>query len=607
MDINKVRTDIADESLDFTINRRNIKALIIKTFTGSGKTTSVLNAIDKVGLRWIYVAPFHKVIEKNVKRSPIRHFDFLHLEGKEKCCLRKDLEHLIASGVSIDGFCDKNECNFREKVCPYYINKHEAYTELPNLAVTHAHIQTFLPKFLETKFGDHQIKDFYDIMIIDENPISCFLQQKQLTISELNYIREVFILCGMKDELIQFMDCIINHDIDYDRIIALNLNQLNAIRTNKKFCKEVAILFRDEVIETVPTNIIPTIFEIVSRVETKNIEDMLFYRDKTLHMVYFVPDALDLGLRIIGLDGTANDMVWEAMLGTSNFCTFERDHTYKHVYQLCGGRYSIGIWKDNVHVQKMLCGLIDKIAARKKRGVLVLGTKWSNRTVAKLCKATNLHYATFYNLRSFNDYYKLCDTLILPIEVNPPQESLESYIALSDWSEELWRKIMREEEMLQGIGRIRQNIKYISDMNIKREDPIEIFIFPSTGVIKINSKDIAIAKSNDSISCLDDVMLLYRPTLIQEANIITMTQLRRYLDGDINLKETVSIIDRILNICPISADGIERSLNMSRSRVRKYIKYLTQRNLIEKNGNKYDVTDRGYKKLTPEKKDGRII
>lgn len=607
MDINKVRKDIADRSVYFALKEPELYALIIKTFTGSGKTTSVLNAIDEAHLRWIYVAPFHKVIEKNVKRSPVRHFDFLHLEGREKCCLRTDLRPLIDAGVNISGFCD--ECNFKERQCSYYINRHNAYTELPNLAVTHAHIQTFLPKFLNTEFGDHLIRDYYDVMIIDENPISCFLHQKQLTTNELVYIREVMTFASVRDELIQFMDCIIPVDVDYDRISGLNLHELNAINENKNFCLRVADLFINHVIGAIPPNIIPLIFEIISRANVRNLDDMIFYdrKKKLLNLIYFVDDALDLGLRIIGLDGTANDIVWEAMLGTDNFDSFERDHTYEHVYQLNGGRYCITAWKMNESIQDKICSIIDKIANRKKRGVLVLGTKWSNKVVARKCNSKNLHYATFYNLRSFNDYYKQCDTLVLPIEPNIPEDTMKSYVALSDWDESLWRKITREEEMLQGIGRIRQNIKYLEDLNIDRETPIEIFILSSTGLRKIKTTDIDKALATEEIGYFDEMYVDYIPTLVEEANVITMGQLSMHLDGKIDLNASVGTIDNILNICPTTATEIGDTLNLTRSKVRKYIKYMLRRRLIKKDGNKYDITKRGYQKLTPEKKNERTI
>jgi hypothetical protein len=615
LDLNKVRAEIAGRAVRFVLLESNIHALVIKTFTGSGKTTSVLNAIDRAGMRWIYVAPFHKVIRQNVKRSPIRHFNFLHLEGRERCCLRQELKPLIENGVSIGGFCD--DCNFKEGACPYFQNRRQAYREMPNLAITHAHIQTFLPNFLNHVVDDHLIRDYYDVMVIDENPISCFLHQKQLTMSEIRYIREVFTLTGMPDELIQLMDYIGREDINYDEIRRLNFSRINAIRTNTDFSSRVAELYHNGVIAEVPPNIVPILFEIMNRIGPNEIEDMIYYneRSRSYNLVYFTANALSLGLRIIGLDGTANDEVWEAMLGTDNFDTFERDHTYWNVYQLGGGRYPISTWKKNESVQNSLCELIDMIARRKKRDVLVLGTKWSNRVVSMKTKSKNVRYATFYNLRSFNDFYKHCDTLILPIEPNPPQDSIDSYVALSEWDEKLWRKIVREEEMLQGIGRIRQNIKYLTNgkdeegndiISVQREE-IEIFIFPSTGVRKINTFNIDVTDIKDPLEKMDHKIIDKIPTLLPEATVISMKELKLYLTDKIDLSERSSIIDNILDICPTTQKEIMDKLGYGRARTRKYINYMLQRKLIETKGRNYDITERGYRKLTPEEKEKRTI
>ena len=67
--IQKIRELIADLSVRFvnecSINRLRINQ-IISTFPGSGKTTSVMEAIDKAGYTWMYFAPFHDVIQENL-------------------------------------------------------------------------------------------------------------------------------------------------------------------------------------------------------------------------------------------------------------------------------------------------------------------------------------------------------------------------------------------------------------------------------------------------------------------------------------------------------------------------------------------------------------
>jgi len=600
MDLQETRQVIGNNSLNFVRNTPRY-ALIFKTFTGSGKTTTVLNKIDEAGMRWIYVAPFHEVIEQNISRSTLRNFDFLHLEGRERCCLRDDLKPLIKKGININGFCV--QCNFKQHTCPYYKNQHQAYTRLPNLAVTHAHIQTFLPQFLNTGAGEESsIRDFYDVMIIDENPIQCFLHQKQMSRKDIRYMRDILALTNMPERLITLMDYLYNTTINYQELYRLGINELNAHRINKLFSERVAELYtRGDIVE-IPENVLPFIFEVFS--SSNRLEDMIYYRKGYLNMVYFTPNALNLGLRIIGLDGTANRDIWGAMLDSDDFDIIQIDYQYKNAFQLAGGKYPITSWtrKDST-VPEMLTKIIDEIAEDKERSVLVVGTKSINRLIAKHSTSMNLMYAHYYNLRSHNDFYLKCDTVILANEPNVPPESLNSYEALSGWDRELWVTMTREEEMLQAVGRIRQNISYIPDLDISRSK-IEVYIFPSTGMIVRKNGNVVQPSKDDPLNTYDYTKT-YTPTLLPEAVALSKNRLRRFLSGGIDIEKHVTIVDDLLGNCPMTESSMTKKYG--RAKTRKYFKYLKARYLIKYNRStkKYDITDRGYKKLTSEEKTDR--
>jgi len=592
VDIDIVRKIIAEKSTDFVINGTQ-DALVIRTFTGSGKTTTVLNAIDSLGLRWIYVAPTHDIIKQNVKQGPLRQFNFLHLEGRERCCLRAELKELIPKGINISGFCD--ECSLRETECDYYMNQHRAFTETPNICVTHAHINTWLPMFLNTHYGDITISDNYDVLIVDENPITCFLHEEVTSRRELSYIRDVMTLLGMPGQLIRLIDLLMFTRLNYNELRQINLHGIDPLRLNKTYSMRLANRYMQGEIDQIPKNIIPILFKIYENFELGDpIEQMIFYRDRMLNLCYFSPEALDFDLKIIGLDGTANQGVWAAMIGHSNFKLLEADYKYKNAYQLVGGSYPISTWKKaKDSMIKRICPIIDGIAATKKRSVLVCGTKFVNNVISKNTTQPNIEFATYYNLRSHNEFYKKCDTVILACEPNIPPDNLVAWEILSGWSKDILISIFREEEMLQALGRLRQNIESID--GVKRER-MEVYILPSTGKKEFMTKDMYSDKMEHIL--LDSVE--YTSSLLPEAHMINLEQLRKSIKGIERLDETTDVIIDILKSIPNTPTQYSKYTGMMYSKVRRYFNYMRKMNLIKKVGRIYDITENGKQKLVAE-------
>jgi len=586
MNLDEIRTLIASKAVEFVLATIDIFALIFCTFTGSGKTTSVLNAIDKAALRWIYVGPTHKVIDSNIKRSKLRNFSYVHMEGRERLCVQPELKALAKQGINISSFCE--ECGFNGNACKYNQQQQDAIRKMPNLAITHAHIQNFLPRFLDIEVGSGTIRDNYDVIIIDENPITCFLKEKTLLRREVGYLRDCLTMSRMDPLLIRIVELLYSEDLDYDTLRTLPIDTLNPMMVNTRFSNAIADLYQRGDIEEIPVNIFPFIFEIYNRMMHSPLDQMIYYRQGILNLTYFRPNALDLGLRIIGLDGTANEAVWHHMLDRDDFEIFNIDYQYVNAYQLNGGHYPIMSWRrKNSTIPETLCSLVDKIAETKTRKVLFVGTKAVNRKAKRLLKSKNIEFAVYYNLRSRNEFYEKSDTIILGVEPNPPQEKIICCVTLSHWDESIWRRIFREEEMLQAIGRLRQNIDTLEDGTVREK--MEVFILPSTGVIESEIKWEG----------------LHYSTLLPEAQVLSKTNLVDMLDNVGHYDKKFLHENIILTACPISMSRFMVDYGVKRRLAEKYFKYMVKHGLIRRWKKQYEITERGRSKLTIEEKHTR--
>ena len=100
--------------------------------------------------------------------------------------------------------------------------------------------------------------------------------------------------------------------------------------------------------------------------------------------------------------------------------------------------------------------------------------------IRQQCKANNLIFGYYYYLRSRNDFYQTADTVILACQPNIPEFQLECFTNLSSWSSDIWRQVFTDEEMVQGVGRIRFDLPEVKETKRIRERR-EIYIFPCKG------------------------------------------------------------------------------------------------------------------------------
>ena len=190
--------------------------------------------------------------------------------------------------------------------------------------------------------------------------------------------------------------------------------------------------------------------------------------------------------KIIGLDGTANVELWESIVGREA-SILDRKYRYTNLYQITDGRYPLSTWVRNRKITSSglrLVKLMNAIISKKRSHVLVVCTIPMRRYIQNNITPKLLGkvvFGHFYYLRSRNDFYESCDTVILACEPNLPEFQIEAFAELSGWTLELWRKVFTEEEMIQAVGRIREE----KDMVFSRKrEKREVYVLSNVPLFK---------------------------------------------------------------------------------------------------------------------------
>ena len=516
--INDIRETIADEAMSHIracdISGIRNDALVIRTFPGSGKTTSVMKAIDKAGYTWIYLAPFHDIIKENLLYSKQREYDFIHLKGKDQpgMCLSPEYREYAKRGLSITPFCE-SRCPYKDTDCPYYEIKREIETFPQCWAGVHAHIPTYLQSYLyDNEYENRKMFNHFDAVIIDEFPFGVLYDQVIVSKRDIDNVRDVLEEMDEdtreKDFMRSFLDQLTlatrKIDIDFKKINGLMKENrgLDLKKFLERYDFRLLKMFEYEKIIEPPKRLLFNIYKIYEeRPDFETIRWMVYknytgnWNRKGIYLT--VPNVkyfTKFNIPVVVLDATANIRIWGALLGKpiDSEHHLDIDIEYKNLYQLrTGARYPTSSWVkrlDNEYVLQdsgiKLCKLIQHICKKKKKSVLICATKKVGKLINEYLeenyKKKNYKFGVYYNLRSRNNFYEECDTCILAHEPNIPELQMEILSNIIHWEGDLLRELMRECEMRQAMGRVRQNIletpagrNRITDTN-----GIEIYCFP---------------------------------------------------------------------------------------------------------------------------------
>jgi len=499
MNLKQVRKYIAQECLDHVRYRNG--NLLYNTFPSSGKSATVLKTIYEAedGFIWMYFSPTHRVIEGNIELSTVTNFhDVIHLQSRKNLCLSKEYRKLAKENINITPFCE-NFCSLRDTKCPYYQNL-RTIREMPVcIAGVHAHIPTLMQSLLYEKWERRCLFNYYNVIVIDEFPLSSIYNQLPISKIDIDYARDILEMTDINTNESHVLRVILdqlslatgNIEIKYNKIIrVLSMKALNFDNFLERYDSELLNLITKKRIRKPPKEIFHFLIQIYKKRPTPPELRWMIYKtaDSQWHrgMIHLTTSNLDsfrsLPIKVIALDGTADLPTWKSVLGDD--CTsITFDIEYKNTYQMIGARNPTSTIIQNNQLTSSglkLARLLVSICKSKDKKVIVCCSKRIQQPLKiflRQNRVTNYIFATFFNLRSRNEYYEKADTCVIFHEPNIPPFQAQIIKNILEWDEAIIIKVHREDEMKQGIGRTRQNIP-ITPRGRKR-GMREIFIFPS--------------------------------------------------------------------------------------------------------------------------------
>jgi len=513
--------------------------LIEKAHVGSGKTTNTLKTISEmrdIG-NWIYLAPFHHVVDENLRDSVFHNYKYIHLKSRAKVCIMPQYRELAERNINIRPICE-GHCGAKD-TCPYYVTKKELYDNPQNWAGVHHHITEFLGEFLDLWNNKKKMHTYYSAIVVDENPIKVLFINETADADHLGDFRDVLVKLGLDDKefrkLRRFIDFLIvnyvgGEDINYNKLH----RRFNSIDFQAAYDQYQEVLVQALVEKAIRINEIPkdflNWFSKMQKYETReNIEQMIVkkkatgYTKKHYYFMSYERDALrNLQPKIIALDGTANIEIWEALVGKTA-SVFNKEYLYSDIYRLTDGEYPLSSWLNNRFELRStgdrLLRLIRRIYEKKRNKVLVICTKALMSILKEHLDKDKVMFGYYYYLRSRNDFYQVCDTVILACQPNIPEFQVKCFSELSGWNDEIWRKVFTDEEMVQAVGRIRQNMPYVAETARMRENPRQVFIFPYKRKRKYGTYDAFAGQNVEDISY--DEMIFFAETGVRPQDIKT--------------------------------------------------------------------------------------
>jgi len=474
--------------------------LLEKCYVSSGKTWNTIKAIEDRGDTWIYLAPFHTVIDENLRFSTIRNYNYIHLKSRAKVCLIPDYKRIAKDRIDIRPICE-NSCPLKDTTCPYYITKRELFSNPCSWAGVHHHLKDFVGAFFKCFVENQPMRKYYDVMIIDENPINVLFENELADAESLAVLRDLIVVFNLNhkdnERIITFLNFLITNfsgrgGLNYEDLIRLfqGINWRTFYDIYQEYLVEELRLDHLE-LSDIPRDYIKIFSVMQHKVNQDNVRYMFVkknaspYTRKRYHfMVFNNTSLLECPIKIIGLDGTANARIWESIT-ERNASILQRRYIYKNIYQLKGqgyARYPLSSWIRNselTHSGKRLSEMIELICNRRKSGkVLIVCTKALQRHLTTQLKSKNILFCNYYYLRSRNDFYEICDTVILTCEPNIQEFQIDCFSHLSNWDKEIWRQVFTQEEMVQAVGRIREDRETTTTGRTRKNR--EIYIFPHT-------------------------------------------------------------------------------------------------------------------------------
>jgi len=464
--LRKVMTTVTGKYL--YLNNPPSYNLLNNSFAGSGKSTITFRELMNSDSLFIYLVNNHDVAKEQIEKNPVLN-DITHIESRNRLCIVEEYKNLNKKyKINIKHFC--KECP-HNSYCEYYERMRDIQDNRQSWVGVHHHLGGLANSYVE--------KNDVDAVVIDEYFIESLYKETQI------HYRNVLDTTGLLTQMVisperdlilnilqQFSFGIQNDIVDNRSVYKKIINYYTYEGSNSKlklFVEEYE-KFQIEIYETTHTafrnvvsNLIYSIINIYKHYKPFSDPDYLKYinlvyqiieNEKTrkhLSIAYFDLEALDLPCKVIILDATTPANFYQYVFN-KKIKTIKNDiEINSKIYQLKTAKFVMKTL-DNPKSFDKLAELVKLIVEKHNEEVLCVSRIKYKKRIKEI--NPNLISTDHYPLKASNKYEHL-NNVILFGTPESRRDVLKRKAALLNYDEDKYHYVLRENEMLQALHRIR--------------------------------------------------------------------------------------------------------------------------------------------------------
>lgn len=571
----ELRREIRETGANFlelcATSNMEMRGLWIAAYPGSGKSYTIWRLLmDTPGVVFFYLSPRHGVIESMCDMDRIPHLyskSYIPRGGDPLCrylathrrAAMATERAVLPPGFFCPGCTFSDTCNLLE-TSRAVLEPGQSWTGV------HHHMFTYLDKHLEKR------RD-YTVAVIDENPFNAMLSHCNLSIRNIRSLR-VF----MEGEFPAFdgvLSALASH-LGGDGLEIPPVDDWDPVAFDRRYREKLMAAFQEGRAWYPRYNQVKMVMKLAGHpgMAGRMVRVMVAGDKLVARVSWFHRNAINkIRVPLICLDGSGSHDTWK-WLASDYVIRKVIDEKWRHqnVIQLKGaGNFYLGTWRacgrshPNFEMIRRVCGL-----SRKK--VIICCSKSIQSIIENHLKdVRNMSFANFYALTSDNSLWREASTLIVAWKPSKPPDVMRAIQETCGMSDEILEYMETYGEIVQGIGRLRQNIDVVEtpgrtffDKKEERRDGLYILICPEmpgknpVAVMTSHDADSYLEISRkDYIECLrngslDPVDYYKKKMLYYLVEPRTMTQVRRKFPN----KEWIDrSIDRLLEEGEITRAG----------------------------------------------------
>lgn len=472
--IDQIRQILRQATRHYIINERFPPSynLHLNQFTGAGKTTIALEEAEDSDYTFILLTNNHKIASEQILNQRAL-YSLIQIESRKRLCQNNEYKKLAENGINIKHFCP--DCPYIN-ICEYYIRILEIWNEPQSWVGVHHHLGGLVNAYV--------IENDVDLVIIDENFTNAIYKNTRFFYS--NIVQTMNLVSGMancneKDILTEFLQefafALQNRTVNIEHLYSITYQYYN-----KKFGSNAALLdFAEEfekrlanfyfnsgrIFRNVVTPLMRAITEInrnylpLSNPDCFKFISAMFKtiiteKTKYVDVAYYDTASLDLPCKVIILDATTPTNFYQQLFTRHLKPLKAKIAINTTFYQLTTAKYVMKTLDISPTAKNRLLELVKLIVNKHNEKVLVLSrSKYENEI-----KALNpaLIETDHYPVVGSNEY----EDINIGIAFGTPEpnyEVLQRQVDLLNYDFDQMLYIMREAYIIQGIGRLRFNLK----------------------------------------------------------------------------------------------------------------------------------------------------